>query len=327
MSSTIKQLKSVRQSILHKEERLIFLYGDNEFLLGMATDDLQLSLSRKGISSLRQEAKSENSESFEEKFLQESLFAEEINYIFVNAEQAPKLPQLLQEVSHKKKLTNTLLIVYNKASVQNVLKTELKRLEAVEILCNSPKPFEQKDIFQFLCEKEGLNLDQKALDALGEQFGNNFTGFQNELHKLSLIKGRTSEKLSWSEIKNFVEGLREEEAFQLTSLLLEKKLPEAQARMTHLLHTGDNGLSILGIISYFCRTALYLKSEASSLKKIGSSSKLPNFLRNRYNRHMHLHSEASLREALRRCVEADLFLKSRGRSQQLIHLSQIILAL
>lgn len=327
MLSTIKQLKHARQSILHKEERLIFLYGDNEFLLGMATDDLQVSLSRKGVPCLRQEAKIENSESFEEKFLQDSLFTEEMTYIFLNAEQASKLSQLLQKVSHKKKLTNSVLIVYNKPSVNSLLKTELKRLEAIEVLCNNPKPFEQKDVYEFLCEKEGLNLDQKALELLGEQFGNNFIGFQNELHKLSLIKGRTSEKVSWPEIKNFVEGIREEEAFQLTSLLLEKKLPQAQAQINHLLHVGDNALSLLGIISYFCRTALYLKSESSRSKKTGSSSKLPNFLKNRYNRHMHLHSEAALKEALRQCVEADLFLKSRGKSEQLIFLSHILLAL
>lgn len=330
MFETIKQLKMARKSLLVKEEKLILLYGSDDFLLDLASNDLEESLARKGVKSIHGEAKSETSESFEEKFLQSSLFEEKTAYFISHVEQATNFPKLLEDLSHKKNLTGPLILLSRKSTLPAPLKKQAKRLEALEVFCNSPKPFEQKDLTLFLCEREGLTLDSKALGELHERFTGNMVGLRNELQKLSLIKGRSSGRLSWSDIKDYIEGVREEEAFQLTSLLLEKRLPEAQAQITHLLHSGDHALSILGIIGYFCRTALYLKSKAPqsfSQKSSSSAPRLPNFIINRYNRHMHLHSEASLGEALKKCAEADLFLKSRGKSSQLIYLSDILLAL
>ena len=328
MLEWLKQLKVLKKNL--QKENLILLTGDSPFLINLVEADLKNSYLARDFKLLNFEAKEENFEDFKQKFSEVSLFSEDTSYFAQNIDQAKNFYSFLESFQEKEAISAPLIVIHKKNALAAKLKNELKRLSSFNISLPTPKPFENPEVLAFLCESSQIQLDREAFTFLQKKTGDRLYQAKNDLDKLSLIYGKNSRKLSLKEISEHIESEEEEKAFVLTSLLLEKKMAKAQAHVTNLINSGESPLSILGMITYFCRTALYLKTEKNKNSKSASQNKsirLPNFLINRYHRHIGLHTEESLKRALQKCFEADLKLKTRERKQHLVFLSCILAAI
>lgn len=328
MLEWLKKLKTLKRQL--QNESLLLISGEAPFLIETIEKDCKEALRSLGFTCLDFEAKDEDIESFQEKLSETSLFGEKQAYFAKNVEQGKSFYKLLEVLKTKKNLSSPLILIHKKQAVTANLKKELKRLAASELLITSPKPFEIKELLVFFCDKAKVYLEPAALELLQKKTGDRFLEAYNQIAKLSLIYGNSREKLSAEEILPHIESHEEEKAFILTNYLLEKQIGKAQAHMTRMIHSGESPLAIVGMITYFCRTALYFKTEhrnqnSSESKK--SSIRLPRFLINRYHRHRETHTEEALVATLQKCFEADIKLKSKEKILHLAFLSSILSSL
>lgn len=329
MLSPIKQIKLLKKNFQTEEENFITIFGDSDFLIQQLCKELKESLKHKSISSISLEAKNETQESFEQKFLERDFFGEKTAYFISGLEQAKSFPKILEKIPSKAYFSSPLILIYKKNTPLANFKKEIKRLKSYEVFCKSPRSYENEEILRYLCDKAHLNLDREAFHYFEQKTGANLAQMENEVKKLTLILGESSKKRTLKEISKHIDTLEDEETFLLTSFLLEKKIEKAQAHVMRLISSGESPLSILGIITYFCRTALYLKTQnsaGSGENRGGNKIKLPHFLINRYNRYLGLHTEDSLKTVLKKCSESDLNLKTRGKNRELIFVSNVLIA-
>lgn len=330
IKSYINSLNTLKEKMSRESIKLVTIWGNSEFLIQLSCGELKKSFAQKQIKTITLDANKETFDSFEQLFKQGCLFEEKINYLVNNIEQNKNFYKILSSIKDKSFFTSPLILVFKKSQLTTNIKKEIKRLLSFEIYCPTPKDSEINQIINYICNTKNIELTKEALNYLQDKLGSNLTKISNELNKISLILGGTEKKLSTKDICNHTNFLKEEQAFLLTSFLLEKKTQKAQAHITDVIKTGDHALSLVGIIAYFCRTALYIKTIKEKYPRNflnNNKIKLPNFLITRYNRHINLHTKNSLKNTLTKCSRADILLKTKEKKQQLVIISDIIVTI
>ena len=330
MLTLTKKLKLLKRDLIKGDCHFIAITGENDFLANLVSGEIRDILRQRQIPVVQLEAQHETEESFHQKFSEINLFQEKTAYFLSGSEQNQQVTHWLSKLKKEAFHGSPLILFHKRGVLTQAMKKEFERLSAFEILCKELKNSNTEELVYYLCDKNKVSFEQNAFRYFYERVKNNIPKALNEIEKVSLIVQEPQHKITLEEVKKYLETKEEKETFLLTSLLLEKKIEKAQIHIQELIHSGESPLSLLGLISYFCRTALYLRTQKNT-KKSGtlqtSSIKLPYFLINRYNRHLSLHTEENLKQALEKCMEADLLLKSRPKQEHVLHLSKILAVL
>ena len=313
------------QKINSEQESLIIIKGESDFLKQYACLEIEKELVKKKskLTTLNTNKKSEGE--IAELIQQSSLFAEKNHYVVESFDENKAFLSFLGSIKDKESLLNSLVLISKSKQLSAQAQKALKNLEALHIHCDTPKGQEYNAFTAFLASSKGLNLDKGAIFFLLDQMGQDLVKINNELNKFSLLFPKNKKTLTIEDISQYSNFLKQEQVFQITKFLLEKKIAQAQNIISNLLQNQEQALSIIGILAFFCRTALYLKDlKAKGIQADSSKVRLPSFIVNHYNRNVDRHSEASLNLALKECAQCDILLKTKGKRDPFVLVSKII---
>lgn len=321
---------------LPKQASIVVLYGSSEYLLGRTLDLIRKRATQCEMPQLAMDASTISDALITQIAGQSSLFDPATLYVLRRVEQARSLPKLLKGIPATG-CANRLVLVYRGDTPPAPLKAELTRLKAKLIPCFEPWPNELAQVTTFIAQDLGLKLKPDAVNLLIELNGAELSKHANELAKLSLLfKGAADNgtPLTAGDIAPHLGMLRDDDAFQLDRLLLQKDFAKAQALATSLVARGEKGLALLGILAGHCRNVLKItdaQSRGVPTAELGNVVRLPPFILKTYTQHLGNGgaSRADTRrysQTLALCQETDRLLKSSSTPEDLL-ISRVIDAL
>lgn len=302
---------------------VLFVCGSSEFLLNRTMDRIRAGASQAGLPYAAVEAQAVNEALIMQIGSQGSLFEPASLYVFRRVEQARALPKLLKALPSGD-LANRLVLVYRGESAPAPLKTELTRLKARQIPCFEPWPNEIPDVVASLAQDAGLRLGRDAVQLLLEMNGTDLVTHHHEITKLSLIFAKAEAPLNRADLAPHLGLLREDDAYQLDKLLLQRHWARAQALTAHLIQRGEKGVALLGIVSSHCRNMLKIAdAQARGLSRADfeAEARIAPFILKSYMQGLDGQTRAEPRrylKALHLCCETDALLKSSGIQEDLL---------
>ncbi len=317
---------------------VVCVVGTSDFLAQRTVDILRQQAEATGAHCSSLEAVSLQETTVVSLGSQSSLFEPATLYVLRRCEQAKeKLPKLLHQLPPPTQLANRLCLVYRGESLPAALRTELDRLGAKQIGCFDPWPNELSQVLEHIASDHELALQADASELLLQTHGTDLAKLNNEIAKLRWIiapaPGDASaprRPLAAATIAPHLGLLREDDAFTLDRLLLQRKWPQAQALSTALLARGEKALALLGIVAGHCRHAL-LVSEALARgvpqHDVGTAVRLsPTTLKAYLQAFGRSTDTRPYLQALHLCQETDVRLKS-GRIDEGLLIGRIIATL
>lgn len=321
-------LKAVlSQGKLAADAKVVCIYGTSEYLLNHSIERVRKAAGRSGMTTQTLEAATLNDTNWPALTSQASLFEPASLYVLRRAEQAKTLPKLLKAVAKRDALANHLVLVVQGEGPGGPLKTELDRLKATPIPCFEPWPSEMPEAVQAIADTLGLRLAHDAVQLLIDANGQDLVKHRNELQKIAFLIPGADAALTAAELSPHLGMLREDDAFQLDRLLLQKQGAKAQALVSGLLARGERGLGLLAILAGHCRSSLKLGTalaEGKSPDQLVGLVRLPPFIIKSYAQSLGRSMDPRpYAKALLLCQDADRQMKSSSVSEELL-LSQII---
>ncbi|MDE3270333.1 MAG: hypothetical protein OYH77_08660, partial [Pseudomonadota bacterium] len=230
---------------------------------------------------------------------QSDLFAPKtLNLISTNDEMLP-----LWQYLAKHGTSNALLFNYQRESLSKKLLKLCKEAAAVITHCPEPSAYAYRRLLATMCQEQGLDLDAKGQQTLLRTCGNNLDFLHNETSKLALIFG--NQRISHDDIAPHLGILREDTAFLLSDLLLQRKYDQAQIALEKFLRRGDATVQLLGLIAYCLR------------KQLSSNNHPPYANRTPNHAGQSPTSPAHTLQLLKACQQADANLKTAATPAQL----------
>lgn len=312
---------------LAADAKVVCIFGTSEYLLNHSIERVRKAATRSGMTTQTLEAATLTDVSWPALTSQASLFEPASLYVLRRAEQAKNLPKLLKSVTKSDALANHLVLVVQGEGPGGPLKTELDRLKAVAIPCFEPWPSEMPEAVQAIADALGVRLAHDAVQFLIDANGQDLVKHRNELQKIAFLIPGSESALTAAQVAPHLGMLREDDAFQLDRLLLQKQGAKAQALVSGLLARGEKGLGLLAILAGHCRNSLKLGTalaEGKSPDQLVGLVRLPPFVIKSYAQALGRSMDPRpYARALSLCQDADRQMKSSSVSEELI-LSQIV---
>ncbi|HRY59946.1 MAG TPA: DNA polymerase III subunit delta [Patescibacteria group bacterium] len=132
------------------------------------------------------------------------------------------------------------------------------------------KKISEFDIAKYIQQKirsSEYKMDSRAINTLATLVGPNTRQIDNEIKKLFAYKFQEKE-ITADDVLNLVKANVNKGVFDLTDALAKKDLKESQKIIKHLVETGENPISILGMITFHFRNLLLVKlAQAQKLRE------------------------------------------------------------
>ena len=295
----------------------VCIYGPSEFLVNHSVEILRRRVTeKKGFASLALEAPTLDANRLQGLLGQGSLFEPATCYVVRRLEQAKGFGAVLKQAHDAQSTDNLIVLVHKGESPLPTIKTELEKLGAVIVPCVDPWPNEVPPLVRPMAKTHGVMLTGAAVDFLIETTGGDLGKLDNELTKLGLIFHAAHEPardLDLADVAPHVGMLREDDAFQLSRLILAKQVAKAQVLAAALLDRGESALALIGIIASHCRSSIrFLEFSRTGMPpaEVASAMHLPPFVVKTYAQHLRGDTPARFVRGLLRCQEADVFLKT-----------------
>ena len=194
---------------------------------------------------------------------QVSLFEPESLYIVRRAGGLKNLASWLSAVKSPSGIKSHIVIDFADKIPADVQK-QLTRLQAVVIQGVEPSsPAEFTKVAHALAKRSGIELDDDAMRLLTDSMGLDLGKVENELNNLSLRFAGQSKILSRADISGSIGSLREDDVFELFTLLRQKRSSAAHLMTEAFVTRGESAIAMTGIFARFARDQV----EKGSLKK------------------------------------------------------------
>jgi DNA polymerase-3 subunit delta len=312
---------------LAADAKVIFLCGPSEYLLNFSIERLRKAATKSGMTAQTLEAASLNEANLSALTSQASLFEPSALYVLRRVEQAKSLGKVLKQIPKADALANHLLLVNQGEGPLAPLRAELDRLGARWVPCFEPWANELPEAVQAIADAHGLKLQADAVQLLIDANGLDLVKHRNEIAKLAFLIPEATTPLTAAMIAPHLGMLREDDAFQLDRLLLQKQGAKAQALASGLLARGEKGLGLVSILAGHCRNSLKIGAalaDGKSFDQLAGLVRLPPFIIKNYAQSLGRSMDPRpYTKALQLCQEADRLMKSSPVREELI-LSQII---
>lgn len=174
----------------------------------------------------------------------------------------------------------------------------------------------------------GKRMDRAACDMLAFTSGRDLTMLSGELHKLAAYVGERAD-IGEADIDQVATHTAECTVFAMVDALSAGKAQEAFSLLNVLLHSGEQRIGILAMITRHYRQMMNLCALAQERVPQAQQTKLlgvPPFALTRLSRQVGRRSYDALRECLERCVQADYDIK-RGALREEAALDRLMLFL
>lgn len=306
------------------------IFGSSEVLIESAISEVKQSLSNLGYQTTYIEAS---------QWVQSGDILNQVNlfdplnlYIINRCENVRSWPQWFKKNTQEGNALHTsktkVLMTFNSERLLEPVQKELLSLKTALLPCFDPWPNEFPKLIRDLATKYQLHLTADAIETLIEANGYEPTKLKNEISKLSLIfaKSTSSAPLTRSMISTHLGMLRSEDSFKMDRLLVERSWASAQSMMLGLLDEGEKPISLLGMISYHCRSTLIVETARLEGLNRDLTQKLSGLSSMALNTYANARSKPNISRysrALKKCRTADFMMKS-GRIREDLLLSDII---
>lgn len=213
-------------------------------------------------------------------------------------------------------LTNCIAIEIGNYKINKKLEECAKKIDATFIRCPTTTQKDYPVIFSQLASQRKLKFETGAANLISQVLGYELFALENELNRLSLsvVNGSV---ITLDQLRNFLSIPSNENIFELTKYILQRKNKLAINFVHKLVSKGESILAINGIISRHCRTALIINKQNDTALASPPHQKLPYSVIKSYNKYTKSISTKKLQEALLLCQKIDLSTKSENQDSSL----------
>jgi DNA polymerase III delta subunit len=304
--------------------KIIYLYGNNQFFIDKSLEKIKKIFLEQEIEIKKFNPK-KSYLNFKDFSSQSSIFEEHSAFIIDCTEMEKSFLQNLKR-DNPKIINKTIILVDQTSKSATSFISYLKKYDNLSLCCQEIKPSDHKLFIKDICQKYLLALDKGALIDLSEQLGSaNLYQIENEINKLSLIFCKQKSALTSIDINKHLGLINTEHVFELKNHLLENNHSKAHSMIIALLAEGGNSLALLGILSFFCRQCLTIKSfDNLPPHTIAQKTRIPKFVIGKYLNYTNKMRTKNLEQAFDLCSQADIILKTNSKTRDSIILSEII---
>ena len=234
--------------------RLIVISGTSGFLHMKACQAIKAAWNELGVSEAQSiEATDLDQAKFTSLWSQVSLFEPESLYILRRAAGVRSLASWLAFIKTPAAIKSRLVLDCGEKIPADVVK-QVTRLGGVVLNAVEPVAMgEFQKVAQGMARKAGLNLDDDALGLLVESMGLDLGKIENEILNLSLQFHGVDRQLSRADIAGSIGALREDDVFELFSLLRERRSSSAHLMTGNFIGRGESAIAITGIFARYAR--------------------------------------------------------------------------
>jgi DNA polymerase III delta subunit len=251
-------------------------------------------------------------------------------YCIRRVHEAKEFWKNLANILHVRVLQNHLLLCIEGSKIPVKFLDQCQRLECLMIPCFQLSGVDLHTYVVLLCRKFELLVSQAGQKFLLECVGDDLYRLENEVQKLSLIFSESKDEVSQDDIAHYLGILREDHAFKLTNLLMERRPADAMVLVADLMQRGESSLAILGIMTRHLRIAIkvaIVRQVESRDYEIARKLQLPAFIIKSYNQYVKKASVRALSHALTLCQRADVLLKTSRCANEDVLIGSIIEAM
>jgi DNA polymerase-3 subunit delta len=176
--------------------------------------------------------------------------------------------------------------------------------------------------------RSGKSMEQSACETLAFSSGRDLTLLQGELSKLAAYV-QEREVITQADVEQVATKTPESTVFAMVDAISARRAQEAFSLLNILLHSGEQRIGILAMITRHYRQMLHLAAmregrvaQPQMLKTLG----VPPFVLTKLTRQISSRSFESLRRDVEMCVEADYDIK-RGAVREDAALDRLMLNL
>lgn len=244
--------------------RLVVITGSSNFLHMKACHAVKVAWEALGVGEGQSiEASDLDQSKFMSLWSQVSLFEPDALYIIRRAGGIKGLGSWLAGIKTPEAIKSHIVIDCADKLLADVLK-QITRLKAVVIHGTEPTAMvEFQKVAHGLARRAGVDLDDDALRLLIESMGMDLGKVENEIVNLSLRFAGRKERLTRADIAGSIGSLREDDVFELFSLLRDKRQATAHMMAGNFLTRGESAIAITGIFARYAREQI----ERGSLKR------------------------------------------------------------
>lgn len=320
--SSQKDLESILSA--EKEGNIGVLWSSQEYFLQRVYVRLKESADRKKAKSVQkiygQDIKSKSD--LDHLFFDKDLFLGRRTYFIQNADSISALAGILKQYRSVKKVANNVYFTFT-WNKQNLTKSKLFSSLGLKVLHVVPPRYgEIKEFVKSLASEKGLRLSYKAVDFIIEQVGEDFYLLENELDKIALIYSGTqgiSRELCIVDLVPFLSGLKQEHVFELTDFLLKHQYQHAHILIEQFAERNESPIALLGILARHFRIGIKM------LENGGTAPSMPHRIADKYRSWLKPYRGSTiLSQALNRCQNYDILMKSQNKVASFTLLSDII---
>ncbi len=219
--------------------------------------------------------------------------------------------------------SNHLVMTFEKAALPAEAQKQVARLGGM--ILNVAQPLNQADFMQFIqtaAQRARLQLTAEAQQLVFSCCGRDAITIENEINRLGLIygldfDGDRPKDIGTTEVASVLGILREDDAFKLDELLINRRYGEAEVLLSSLLDRGESVLAVTGVLARHCRNALAIQDElgrrgAVDMGAMAARLRLPQAVIRNFIRYVPGVPKLSFERALAACALADVELKTSG---------------
>ncbi|MDR0485472.1 MAG: DNA polymerase III subunit delta [Elusimicrobiota bacterium] len=192
----------------------------------------------------------------------------------------------------------------------------LKSKHCIAVDCKKVYEREAASFIKSKFAELGKNSSQEAADALIEEQGCELQILSKEIEKVALFAGKDKKNISREDVETAGGYTKDINAYNLTSLLEEKKAKKALFVLEKLLEQGEEPLKILSSIIYCARQMLKIKSMieegAKTMPEIYPHLRMHPYYQKSFLENLSRHKLKTLKKTLRQTLNADLAVKTGG---------------
>ncbi|MBP9706414.1 MAG: DNA polymerase III subunit delta [Oligoflexales bacterium] len=325
--SFMDSLASTTLRLISGEQSLVIIYGDCDYLLEKALSKIKSEWRKQQLGQISfVESDTLNPDVLSSYWSQRSFFAERNLAILRRIENFKNFEKIVTTMKSANKLNQpqtTLVLTYAKEKLPAPLHKALAAFGAALIPCKSPRSYELPLLMPELEKAHEVRFSVEARQYFLKLLGHDFTLIDNELKTLSLIYAdqRAQRELTVADLQATIAGTREDEAFQLSELLLQGKDAEAELLLLQLLKRNESPLGILALLARHCRQCLLILEQLTlgqDVFKLAPQLGLPPFVIKKYLPYLKKRPPKLFEKALSGCFEADIKLKSTSIAGELV---------
>ena len=193
------------------------------------------------------------------------------------------------------------------------------------------EPLGDEDLWRWMNQtlrRSGKSMEQSACETLAFSSGRDLTLLQGELAKLAAYV-QEREVITQADVEQVATKTPESTVFAMVDAISARRAQEAFSLLNILLHSGEQRIGILAMITRHYRQMLHLAAmregrvaQPQMLKTLG----VPPFVLTKLTRQISSRSFESLRRDVEMCVEADYDIK-RGAVREDAALDRLMLNL